>query len=64
MKHEDDGDSNCNWCTCGNFQNIEKQTVKHVNQRSRDYPDYSIIKINQNTEKALETWEDLLSLKL
>ena len=58
MKHENDGD---NWCAQNNPQRLGKGTERLRNQRtSGDHPDYSIIKISQNTEKSPG---DLLSLK-
>ena len=51
MEHEGDSDTNCNWCTWNNPQRIDKGAKRFRNQRtSRDHPDYSIIKIDQNTE--------------
>ena len=53
MKHESDGDTNCNWWTWNNPQNIGKGTEWLRNQRtSKDHPDYNITKIGQNTEKS------------
>ena len=54
MEHEGDSDTNHNWCTrCGD-QRIAKETRRYGNKRtSRENPNYSIIKINQNSEKSL-----------
>ena len=53
MEHEGDGDISYNWCTWNNPQTRYKGTGRHGNKRaSGDYPDYSIIKIGQNTEKS------------
>ena len=53
MEHESDGDTNCNRCTWNNSQRMDKGTRRHRNQRTgRDHPDYSIVKIGQNTEKS------------
>ena len=53
MKHKDDGDTNCNWCTRNNLQRIGKGTGRLRNQRTNgDHPVYSVIKIGQNTEKC------------
>ena len=54
-EHEGDNDTNCNWFTWNNPQNLGNKKT------SRDYPDNSIIKTSQNTEKSAK---DLLSLKL
>ena len=52
MEHEDDGDTNCSWCTWSNLQRIGKGTGRLTNKRKHGYhPDY-IIKIDQNTEKS------------
>ena len=54
MEHESDGDTNCTWCAWYNLQRIDKGTGRLRNKRkSSDHPDYSIIKISQNTEKSL-----------
>ena len=53
MEHEGDGDTIYNWGTWNDFQRIGKGTGKIGNQRtSKDYPDYIITKIGQNTEKS------------
>ena len=53
MEHEGDSLSICGWCTWDNTQGISKGTRRLGNKRtSRDHPDYSIIKIGQNTEKS------------
>ena len=50
---EGDGDTNCNPCTWNNPQTISKRTGRLGNQKaSGNHPDYSIIKIGQNTEKS------------
>ena len=53
MKHESDGNTNCNWCTRYSHQRIDTGTAELGNKRtSGDNPNYSIIKIDQNTEKS------------
>ena len=53
MEHEGDSDTNCCWRTWYNPQRIDKGTGRHGNNRtSGDHPNYSIIKIGQNTEKS------------
>ena len=53
MEHESDGDTNCNWCTLYSHQRIGKGTEELGNNRTiRNHPDYSIIKIDQNTEES------------
>ena len=53
MEHGSDGDTNYKWNTRNNPQMLGKRTRRLRNQRaSRSYPDYSIIKIDKNTEKS------------
>ena len=53
MEHAGDGDTNCNWSALKNRQRIIKGTWRLENERTTgDYPDRSIIKISQNTEKS------------
>ena len=53
MEHVGDGDINSNWCTCINSQNTDKGTVRPGNKRTnRDHSDYSIIKIDEYTDKS------------
>ena len=47
--HESNGDSNCNWCSWYSQQSICSGTGN--NKTCGDYPDYSIIKIGQNTKQ-------------
>ena len=46
MEHEGGGDTSCNWCTRYNCQRLGNKRT------SGDYSNYSIIKIDQNTEKS------------
>ena len=53
MEHESDGNANYNWCARNGPQRFGKGTGRVENLRtSRDHPNYSIIKIGQNTEKS------------
>ena len=53
MVHEGDIDTNSNRRTRDNLQRIGQGTGRLKNQRtSGDHPNYSIIKISQNTEKS------------
>ena len=53
MEFEVDGDSNCNWYVWNNPQRLGKRAGGVRNQwTSQDHPKYSIVKINQNTEKS------------
>ena len=53
MGREGDRDTNPDWYTWNNLQGTGHKTGRLGNKRtSRDHPDYSIIKIGQNTEKS------------
>ena len=53
MEHESDADTNCNWCPQYSHQSIGTGTGGLGNKRtSGDYPNYSFIKIDKNTEKC------------
>ena len=53
--NRDQGDTNYSWCTWDNPQRICKGTRGIGNKRtSEDHPNYSIIKIEQNTKKSPE----------
>ena len=53
MEHERDVHTNGNWCVWYNPQRIGKGFGRLGNKRtSGDHPNYSIIKIGQNTEKS------------
>ena len=53
MEHESDSDINCNWYTQYSHLRIDTETEGlEDNRMSRDHPNYSIIKIGQNTEKC------------
>ena len=62
MEHESDDDTNCNQSARYSHQTIDTGTWSLRNKRkSWDHPNYSMIKIGQNTEKSPE---HLLSLKI
>ena len=53
MEHTGDNYTNCNWWSWYSNQRINKWTGGLWNKRtSRDYPNYYIIEIGQNTEKT------------
>ena len=64
--NEDNGDTDCNLYAWNVFQILGKGARKAGNQRTnRGHPNYNTVEIGQNTVKSdLETWEDLLSLRL
>ena len=52
MEHESDGDTNCNRCTRYSQQRIGTGTGGlEIKRMSGDYPNYSIVEIDQNTKK-------------
>ena len=58
MEHENDGDTNCNWCSWYSHQRIYTGTGGLKNKRKGEYHSkYSIVKIGQNTEKSPEDKE-------
>ena len=53
VKHRSDGDTNCHWCSLFSHKRIGTRTGGLGNNRMNgDHPNYSIIKIGQNTEKS------------
>ena len=54
MEHGDDGDNNCNWCPRNNSQKLGKKKNGGTGNQSKNlyHPDYSIVEIDQNTEKT------------
>ena len=53
MELESNGYTNCNWCSWYSHQKIGLETGGPRNNRTNgDYPNYSIIKIGQNTAKS------------
>ena len=50
MEHEDDGNTNCNWCTWNDAQKLSKKTRRVGNHNTSG--DYSIVEVGQNTEKS------------
>ena len=53
VKHESDGDINCNWCFWYSHQRIDSGTGGLGNKRtSREHPNYSFVEISQNTEES------------
>ena len=53
MEQESDGDINCNWYARYSYQRIGQGTGGFRNKRtSGDHPNYSIVEIDQNTQKS------------
>ena len=53
VEHESDGYTHFNWCSWYSHQKIGTRTGGLGNNgTSEDHPDYSIIKIGQNTKKS------------
>ena len=54
VKHKSDSDTSSNWCLRYSHQRINTGTGRRENKRTcGDHPNYSFIKIGQNTEKSL-----------
>ena len=52
-EHEDNGDTYCNWRSWNGPQRFGKEAGRIGNRRmNRDHPNYSIIKIDYETEKS------------
>ena len=65
VKHESDVCTNCNYCFSYGHEKIDSRTGGLGNKRTNDdHPNYSIIKIGQNTEKSSGDLRTLLSSKL
>ena len=53
MKREGDGEIYSNWRACNSPQGLVEGTGRVGNRKTnRDHPNYSIVKIDQNTEKS------------
>ena len=53
VEHESDSDPNCNWCSLYSHQRTGTRTGGYGNKKtSGDHLNYSIIEIDQNTEKS------------
>ena len=52
MKHEGDGDNNCNRCPWNGLKRSEKETRGTEDQRkNRDYPEHCTAKISLNNQQ-------------
>ena len=64
MEHEGNGDTNCIRCLKNNPVRIGNMTRRLKNKKtSKDHPNYSIIKIGQNTEKSPGNSSEVTSAK-
>ena len=53
VKHESDSYTNCNWCSWYSHKRTDARSGGFGNKRtSGDHPNYSIVKIDQNTAKS------------
>ena len=53
MEHENDGDTNCNWCALYSDQRIGIRTGGLGNKKtSGGYQNYNIVDIGHNTKKS------------
>ena len=65
VEHEKNGYTNCNCNFSYSHQRIGTGIGGHGKERTkRDYPNFSTINIEQNTEMSPEIWGELLSIKL
>ena len=65
VEHESDNYTNCNWCSWYSYQGIGIRTGGFGNKgMGRDYLNFSISVIGQNTEESPGDLGDLLSFKL
>ena len=60
MEHEEDGDTNYNWCVRNNPQRLDKMIERLGNQRTRgDHINYCIIlRSTRKLRRVLDTWGD------
>ena len=57
MEQQSDSNTNCNWCA--HHKRIDTETRGLENKKmGGDHPNYSIIKIGQNTEKSTDGYEE------
>ena len=63
MEYEHDSYTNCNWCTWNNTPRIGKKTGRVGNKRTREHIT-AVLRLTRILRRVLETWGDLLSLKL
>ena len=55
VEHEDDGDTNSDWCARNDLQKLDKRAGRVRNQgTSQDHSNYSIIEIGRMTETSPE----------
>ena len=52
MEHKVVGDTNCSWCTRNDPQMLKASGGIGNRRTSGNHPDYSIVKIGQNSEKG------------
>ena len=53
IEHENDGDTNCNWCTRYIHERFGTRIGGLGNKRMvEDHPNYSIVEISQKTKKS------------
>ena len=53
MEDDGDGDANCIWCTRNDLQRNGKRALRVGSRRtSRDYPNYNVVEVGENTEKS------------
>ena len=65
MEHEDDGDTNCNWCIWNNSQRIGKGMEElEIRGQVETIQTTALLRLARILCRVLVTWGDLLLLKL
>ena len=62
MEHESDGDTNCNWCIRNGLHKNLKEV--EIRERAKTIQITTLLRSNGILRRILETWGDLLSLRL
>ena len=63
MEHEGDGDTNANWSTRNDRQMLSKESWK-LKDRAKTIQIIALLKSATIFRRVMETWGDLLSLRL
>ena len=65
MKHEGDGDTNCNWCSQHTHQRIVKGLEElEIRGQVETIQTIALLRLARILRRVLETWGDLLSPEL
>ena len=64
-EHKSDGYANCDWYTCNNLQGLVKELEDlKIREQVGTIQTIALIRLARILRRVLETWGDLLSLKL